>query len=113
MKPAFGGLRPWVLQRLTAVYMLCYILFLLAHFLSDPPLSHAAWRNWVLDPVISIATAVFLGSLLLHMWVGVRDVILDYIHPIGLRIAALSLLGFGLLTMAIWVVRFLLLTTDP
>ena len=110
MRKGFAGLRPWLLQRLTAVYMLLFVLFLLVHFLSDPPRSHAAWRSWMLSPGTSIATAVFMASLLLHAWVGIRDVILDYVHPVGLRIGVLALLGFGLLAMAQWVARILLIT---
>ena len=33
------------------------------------------------------ATLLFLGSLLLHAWVGMRDVYMDYVKPIGLRLA--------------------------
>jgi succinate dehydrogenase / fumarate reductase membrane anchor subunit len=60
--------------------------------------------------VTSIAATAFLGALLLHAWVGVRDVILDYVHPVGLRVAALAVLGSGLMAMAVWAVRMLLIT---
>ena len=110
MKKAFAGLRPWLLQRLTAVFMLLFVLFLLAHFLFDPPRSDAEWRGWVLSPGTSIVFTLFFASLFLHTWVGVRDVILDYVHPAGLRIGALALLGSGLLAMSAWVARILLFT---
>lgn len=109
MKRALAGLRPWLLQRLTALYMLVFILYLLAHFLLDPPHSRAVWRGWILAPVMSIAAATFLGALFLHAWVGVRDVILDYVHPVGFRVAALAVLGSGLMAMAVWAVRILLI----
>jgi len=109
LKRAFAGLRPWLLQRLTALYMLLFMLYLLAHFLLAPPSSHAAWRGWILGAGTSVAAAAFFAALLLHAWVGVRDIILDYVHPVGLRVAALAALGTGLLAMAAWAVRMLLI----
>lgn len=111
MKTTFAGCRPWLLQRLTALYMLLFILFLLAHFQLDPPGSHAEWRKWILSPGTRTAATVFLWALFLHTWVGVRDVILDYVHPVGARITALALLGFGLLAMTAWTGRILLIAS--
>jgi len=110
VKKTVAGLRPWMLQRLTAVYMLAFILYFLAHFLLDAPRSHAAWRAWMLSPGISIAATVFMAALFLHTWVGVRDVILDYVHPPALRMVMLAMLGFCLLAMSAWAGRILLIT---
>jgi succinate dehydrogenase / fumarate reductase membrane anchor subunit len=96
-----------LLQRLTAVYMLLFLLLLLGHFLIDPPRSHADWREWVLSPGPSTGATLFFAALFLHTWVGVRDVILDYLHPVGLRLGALAVLGCGLLAMSVWAVRLL------
>lgn len=109
MRRTLTGLRAWLVQRISAVYMLLFILFLLFHFLLDSPRSYSAWHSWIMSPGISIAALVFFVALLLHIWVGVRDVLLDYVHPLALRIAALALLGVGLVAMAVWVVRILLI----
>lgn len=90
--------------------MLAFILYLLAHFLLDAPRSHTAWQAWMLSPATSISAAVFMAALFLHLWVGVRDVILDYIHPPALRIVSLTMLGFCLLAMSAWACRILLIT---
>jgi succinate dehydrogenase / fumarate reductase membrane anchor subunit len=105
LKRAITGLRAWLVQRVTAVYMLLFIVFLLAHFLLDPPQSYLAWQAWMLSPAVSIAAFVFCVALLAHMWVGVRDVILDYVKP--LRVVALALLGLGLIGLGAWVIRIL------
>jgi succinate dehydrogenase / fumarate reductase membrane anchor subunit len=103
------ALRAWLVQRVSAVYMLLFILFLLLHFLFDPPHSYLAWHSWMTNPGVSIATFVFFGALLLHAWVGVRDVLMDYVHPLALRVSALAVLGFSLMAIAAWVVRILLM----
>lgn len=109
MRKTLTGLRAWLVQRVSAVYMLFFILFLLFHFLLDPPHSYLAWHGWMRNPGVGIATLVFFTALLLHTWVGIRDVLMDYVHPLALRVSALALLGLGLIALAAWVVRILLM----
>ena len=107
MRKNFTGLRAWLVQRITAVYMLLFIVFFLAHFVVDSPHSYQAWHSWMMSSSVRITTAVFFAALLAHAWVGVRDVILDYVHAIAFRVGLLVLLGFGLTALGIWVVRIL------
>ena len=109
MRKIVTGLPAWLVQRVSAVFLLLFILFLLFHFLLDPPRSYQAWHGWMRDPGVSAVTLVFFAVLFLHTWVGVRDVVMDYVHPIALRVSALALLGFSLMAMAAWVVRSLLM----
>ena len=107
MRKSVTGLRAWLVQRVSAVYMLLYMTFFLAHFVVDPPHSYAAWHGWMMSSIVSIATAVFFAALLAHAWVGVRDVILDYVHPVALRLCLLASLGLGLAATGVWVLRIL------
>lgn len=102
-----SGLRAWMVQRASAVYMLFFIVFVLAHFLVDPPHSYSAWRDWVASPGVGIGATVFCAALLVHAWVGLRDVILDYVRPVALRVPVLGLLGLVLAALAAWLVRIL------
>ena len=101
------GLRAWFAQRLSAVYMLGFLIFLLAHLSLDPPRSYQSWHAWVLGPWTGVAFLLFFAALLLHSWVGVRDVVLDYVHPIAARFAVLALVAIGLLAIGAWVARIL------
>ena len=74
----------------TRVYMLLFIIFFLAHFLVESPGSYQAWHGWMMSSGVSIATLIFFAALVLHVWVGVRDVLMDYIHPLALRVSALT-----------------------
>ncbi len=109
MRRTVTGLRAWLVQRISAVCMLLFIVFFLGHFLFDPPHSYQAWHGWMMSPGVSIATVIFFAALLLHAWVGVRDVLMDYVHPLALRVSALTLLGIGLVAIAAWVMRILLM----
>ena len=107
MRRSVTGLRAWLVQRVSAVYMLGFIAFLLTHFLVDPPASYLAWRDWALGRSVSVAAFIFCLALLAHAWVGVRDVVMDYVHPIAVRVLVLALVGFSLTGVGAWVVRIL------
>jgi succinate dehydrogenase / fumarate reductase membrane anchor subunit len=98
MRQLATGLRAWVLQRISAMYLLVFFVYLLTVFIFTPPADYAQWRAFVAQPVVSIAILLFYISLLLHAWVGIRDVLIDYVQATVIRFTAL--LGFGLLFMA-------------
>jgi succinate dehydrogenase / fumarate reductase membrane anchor subunit len=102
------GLRAWLIQRFTAVYMAVFLLFMVVRFLLSPLHSYEEWILWVGNPYINAALAVFIVSLLLHAWVGLRDVVMDYVKPVGWRIAAFAALIIGLGGCAMWSLRLLL-----
>lgn len=107
MRKAVTGLSAWLVQRVSAVYMLFFIVFLLTHFLVNPPHSYLEWHDWILNPGVSIAASAFVAVLLAHAWVGVRDVILDYVHPIAVRVFVLALLALSLTGIGAWSIRVL------
>ena len=66
MRKTFTGLRAWLVQRVSAVYMLLFIAFFLIHFIVDPPHSYPAWHAWMMSSRVSMVTAVFFVALLAH-----------------------------------------------
>lgn len=112
MRKTVSGLRAWLVQRVSAVYMLFFIVFLLTHFMVDPPRSYLAWHDWMLSPGINVIASVFAAALLAHAWVGVRDVVMDYVHPIAIRVLVLSSLALYLMGLGAWVARILWLRQD-
>jgi succinate dehydrogenase / fumarate reductase, membrane anchor subunit len=109
MKRAVTGLRAWLVQRVSAVFMLLFIVFLLGHFLFDRPHTYRAWHDWMLSPAVSTATIVFLAALIAHAWVGLRDVVMDYVQYVAARVFVLALLALGITGLGVWVIRILLL----
>jgi len=106
---AAQGLRAWLLQRFTAIYLAAFLLYLLTRIALGEPLDYAQWRAWFAEPWMSVATALFALALLVHGWVGVRDVLIDYVHPVSLRLLLMALTGLLLLASLLWIVRALLL----
>lgn len=103
-----SGLRAWTFQRLTAIYMLIFCVFVLLRFMFNRPQSFLEWHAWVANPSVLLTTALFFLALSLHTWVGVRDVVMDYVRSLPLRICLLSLLGLAIVAMVLWTFRVLL-----
>lgn len=108
MRMRFTGLRAWWVQRLSAVYLLFFILFLLYSFSRQPLQAFPQWHAWMARPSMSLASLVFFAALVGHMWVGLRDVLLDYGRPAGVRHVLLAAVATGLLGFAVWLLWILL-----
>ncbi len=107
MSRAAQGLRAWLLQRFTAIYLALYFTTVLLVCLRRDAWDHAAWREWMGDPVMGVATVLFAVALLLHVWVGVRDVLIDYIHAAWLRLLLMAATGLVLSASLLWFLRAL------
>ena len=105
------GLRAWLLQRVTAVYLGLFSLYLLGFFLVAPPGDYPQWSAWTGQPLVAIGLALYVIAMLLHAWVGMRDVLIDYVHPVGVRLALLGIMAFVLLGCGLWGLRALLLNS--
>lgn len=88
--------------------MLLFVLFLLYSIGLHPLHAYTQWRSWLARPAISLAFGVFFAALLAHMWVGLRDVLLDYARPAGLRRVLLAAVAAGLLGLGLWLLSILL-----
>jgi len=107
---AAQGLRAWLLQRITAVYLAVYIVGTLLYLLTRSAVDYSIWHNWLASPLMGIATTVFTLALLLHVWVGIRDVLIDYVQLVSLRLLFMVVTALILLGSLLWVIRALTIT---
>ena len=104
---AHYGLSSWLAQRITAVIMALYSVILLVVFMRGAPLSYGVWKDLFTQGWMRVGTLLFAVSLAWHAWVGVRDIVMDYVKPDGLR------LGLQVITILIlaaylgWTVQIL------
>jgi succinate dehydrogenase membrane anchor subunit len=104
---AHYGLRDWLAQRITAALMAVYTVIMVAVVLKNSPLTYAVWKDLFAQGWMRVATLLFAASLAWHAWVGVRDILMDYVRPDGVR---LTLQVFTLLLLAAylgWAVHIL------
>ena len=104
------GLRPWVIQRVSAVFIILFIVYVLICLSFADSVSYESWMGWLFNPLNTTLTGIFIFAVLFHSWIGMRDVILDYVHNIMLRIFVLGLLLGVLIGSALWSFRILLLS---
>ena len=111
MSRGFSGLQAWVIQRVTAIYIAIATLILAYCLTLNTPENFQQWHEVVSIPYVTIFLALLVISILYHAWIGIRDVILDYVKPVGLRLLISSMIIFVLLGSGVWFFRALLLAT--
>jgi succinate dehydrogenase / fumarate reductase membrane anchor subunit len=103
---AHYGLRDWLAQRVTALVMLAYTLvFLFA--LGRGPVTHASWKAFFEQGWMRFASFLFVASVLIHAWIGVRNIWMDYVKHTGLRLALQIATILWLVGCAGWAMQIL------
>ena len=84
---AHYGMRDWLSQRITAVLMALFTIVLLVQLLFGGPLGYERWAGIFAAQWMKVLTFVVFISIGWHAWVGMRDIWMDYIKPVALRLA--------------------------
>jgi succinate dehydrogenase / fumarate reductase membrane anchor subunit len=101
------GWRDWLAQRVTAVVMVAYTVLVLGIVLWNGGLDYALWKFLFANGAWKVATFVFMLALFWHAWIGVRDIWMDYVKPVGVRLALEVLTVLALVAYAGWAVQIL------
>jgi succinate dehydrogenase / fumarate reductase membrane anchor subunit len=88
---AHDGLREWRLQRLTALALIPLGLYFAASILWLAKSDQVTATAWLSSPVTALLVILFMLAGLGHALVGLRSVLLDYVHTRA-RLVAASLL---------------------
>lgn len=104
---AHFGLRDWLIQRVTAVVMALYLLFVVSYLLWQPTFGYDVWTDLFSANPMRALTLLFLLSVFYHAWIGVRDIVMDYVKPPGIRLVIHTLVILALLLYAIWSMQIL------
>lgn len=105
---AHYGLRDWLAQRVTGVLMALFTLVVLAQvLLTKGPLDYTRWSGIFAAQWMKFLTFAVIVALLYHVWVGVRDIWMDYIKPVGVRLALQVFSIVWLVGCAGWAVQVL------
>jgi len=84
---AHYGFRDWLSQRVTAALMALFTLVLVAQVLFGAKMGYVRWAQIFSSQWMKVLTFVTIVALAYHAWVGIRDVWMDYIKPVGVRLA--------------------------
>ncbi len=103
-----SGLSDWMLQRLSAVILAAYTIFIVAFLVKNPDLQYAQWAQLFSQGWVKIFTLLTVLSVLVHAWIGLWTVATDYIKATFIRfvfllVVALTLFVYVLATVtALW-----------
>ena len=104
---AHYGVRDWLLQRVSAVIMLLYSLFMLVFLLLHQPLKFSDWQVLFASPVMRLCTLLFALSLYAHAWIGVRDILMDYVRTTWVRLSLQVFCILALVSYSMWTMTLL------
>jgi succinate dehydrogenase / fumarate reductase, membrane anchor subunit len=103
---AHYGVGGFLAQRITAIVLTAYVL-LIAVRLIGAELSYDNWAGMFAPVWMKVVSLVAIFALLYHAWVGIRDIWMDYIKPLWLRLSLQTLTALWLLACAVWSVQIL------
>jgi succinate dehydrogenase / fumarate reductase, membrane anchor subunit len=104
---AHYGFRDWLAQRVTAVLMALFTVALLLQVLFGGPIGYERWASIFSQQWMKVLTFVVIVSLAWHAWVGMRDIWMDYIKPVGLRLSLQVFTIVWLVGCAGWAIQVL------
>lgn len=104
---AHYGLRDWLSQRVTAGLMALFTIIVIVQVLLPGEMGYDKWAGIFSAQWMKVLTFVVIVSLLYHAWVGMRDVWMDYIKPVWLRLSLQIFTIVWLVGCAGWAIQVL------
>jgi succinate dehydrogenase / fumarate reductase membrane anchor subunit len=105
---AHYGLRDWLAQRITGGLMALFTIIVLAQvLLGSGPIGYDKWAGIFSAQWMKALTFSVIVALLYHVWIGVRDVFMDYVKPVGLRLVLQIFSIVWLVSCAGWAIQIL------
>ena len=104
---AHYGLKDWLAQRITAIVMAVYTFVLLYAFLTGSDFSYDGWSGLFAQQWFKLFSLVTFLALYYHAWVGMRDIWMDYVKPVGTRLVLQVATLVWLLGCTGWAVQVL------
>lgn len=101
------GLRDWLVQRTSAVIMVLYTIFLSSYVALNVPFHYGEWRLLFRQEWMRFFTLLFFLGLYLHAWVGIRNIFMDYVHSVAIRLMLHSVVIISLIIYLFWTVDIL------
>jgi succinate dehydrogenase / fumarate reductase, membrane anchor subunit len=103
---AHYGLAGFIGQRVTSIVLTLWILLVGVSMLFGP-LSYDTWAALFAPLWMKIVTLIALFSLLYHAWVGMRNIWMDYIQPVWVRLSIETITILWLVACGVWSVQIL------
>lgn len=107
------GLTEWLVQRFSAVFMGAFVIYLVLRIAVHPVSGYAAWAAFWRAGTVRVAAALFWASTLVHAWIGMRSVYLDYLKPAWVRFSVATVTVFCLAALVVWAAALVIGSGQP
>lgn len=98
-----SGLRDWLLQRVSAIILGAYVIFLAAFILFHPQMDYFTWSNLFKNPIMRISTVIVLVAVLIHAYIGMWTISTDYLTKCtAVRLLFQAVVFLALIAFLIW-----------
>ena len=77
-----NGIKDWLAQRLTAVFLILYIAVLFWFCATNSEIGFDSWKAFMFLPAMKVMTLLALVSISIHAWIGIWTILTDYIHQV-------------------------------
>lgn len=106
---AHYGLRDWLAQRVTAAIMALFTVAVLAQLIgSKGPIGYDKWAGIFASQWMKVLTFTVIIALIYHIWVGMRDIWMDYVtSSVALRLVLQVVSMVWLVGCAGWAIQVL------
>jgi succinate dehydrogenase membrane anchor subunit len=91
---AHGGTETFWRQRVTAVANIPLVIFLVLSIVSHIGASYAEVKAYIGNPVVAVLLLALILSAAIHMRIGLREIVEDYVHAEGCKVISLILITF-------------------
>ena len=104
---AHYGVRDWLAQRITSVVMAIFTVAVIVQILLPGEMGYDKWAGMFSSQWMKVLTFAVVVALLFHVWVGMRDIWMDYVKPLSARLTLQALTIVWLVGCAGWAVQVL------
>ncbi|WP_039054828.1 succinate dehydrogenase membrane anchor subunit [Enterobacter sp. Bisph1] len=81
-----NGVHDFILVRATAIVLTLYIIYMVGFFALHGDLTWVVWTGFFSSAFTKVFTLLALFSLLIHAWIGMWQVLTDYVKPVAVRL---------------------------
>ena len=104
---AHYGWQDWLAQRVTAVIMVLFSIVIIGFFLLKGGVNYTEWKALFGSQLFRILALLFFLSIYYHAWIGIKDVLMDYVKLASVRVALQVAVLLFLLACSIWSVAII------
>ena len=104
---AHYGSPDWLVQRVTAALIALFTLVLVVQLLLPGEIGYGRWAGIFASQWMKVLTFAVIVAVAWHAWVGVRDIWMDYVKPMGVRLVLQVFTIVWLVGCAGWAVQVL------